>query len=95
MRFHIAFLKTEIIFFFHVALPSALAVSNPLLTLPCDFENGLCPGYEVDRTADFEWMLMTGPTSSSNTGPDGDNTPGLNGNGMFLLCTCLPNIFKS
>ena len=43
-----------------------------------DFENYY--GLEQDTTDDGDWLLMQGPTSSFNTGPQGDHTTG---NGIY------------
>lgn len=68
-----------------IALPSKVQVyDDPLSTVPCDFENGLCPGYEVDTSSHLQWFLQQGPTSSRLTGPLYDKTHGPGGNGWYV-----------
>lgn len=35
-------------------------------------------------SAIYYWLVQTGPTVTFGTGPNGDNTPGLNGNGKYM-----------
>ncbi|XP_022097778.1 MAM and LDL-receptor class A domain-containing protein 1-like isoform X1 [Acanthaster planci] len=44
----------------------------PSLVL-CDFEHGMC-GYAQDTTDDFDWLLASGATGTSGTGPPNDHT---------------------
>lgn len=48
----------------------------------CGFTNGLCLWSQMHND-DFDWTLNKGETSSLNTGPAGDHTPG-DGNGNYL-----------
>ncbi|KAK3090138.1 hypothetical protein FSP39_009452, partial [Pinctada imbricata] len=41
--------------------------------LSCDFENDDC-SWENDRSADFDWLRLRGPTPTPKTGPDSDHT---------------------
>ena len=50
----------------------------------CDFENGFC-GMIQPQNDDLEWTIHSGDTSSSDTGPTGDHTPGTSGTGMKHL----------
>ncbi|MCJ8742871.1 hypothetical protein PDJAM_G00087230 [Pangasius djambal] len=55
-----------------------LPIGSPL-SVPsrCDFENGLC-GFTQDKKRDMaDWVLIRGPTPTSNTGPKGDHTTGV------------------
>ena len=40
----------------------------------CDFENGMCPGWEVNQGGQFPWKVHNGSTPSPYTGPDVDHT---------------------
>jgi hypothetical protein len=42
----------------------------------CNFENGLCYGWESSPQVEFEWERISGPTPTANTGPPGDHTTG-------------------
>ena len=52
-----------------------------------DFENGI--PLEQDTMDDGDWTLHSGPTTSFNTGPQGDHTTG-NGN-YFYIESSTPN----
>ena len=44
------------------------------LAVECDFESGSQCGWINDHTADQEWVVHQGATSSDHTGPDNDHT---------------------
>ena len=73
--------------FFLVATFPINSINGKLDIANCDFENGLCTGYEHDRMMDFKWVINKGTTGSPDTGPDGDHTDGFNGKGK--LCSKL------
>ena len=74
-------------------LNNAVTALNPLYAVPCNFEDGLCPGYEIDKTSKAQWLLQQGPTFSSNTGPSYDKTYGRNGNGKTIFLDFFSEIF--
>ena len=43
---------------------------------PCNFDSGLCYGWQQSDSDDFDWTRYTGSTPSSNTGPSSDHTSG-------------------
>ncbi|KAL9986055.1 hypothetical protein ACROYT_G000121 [Oculina patagonica] len=49
----------------------------------CDFDSGLCDGWQQSFSDVFDWTWHTGSTLSSNTGPDYDHTSG-SGYYMFI-----------
>lgn len=59
-------------------------LNDPIQVANCDFENGICPGYDHSEQHHFYWLINNGTTSSQYTGPEGDNTPGFNGKGNYL-----------
>ncbi|XP_019632083.1 PREDICTED: MAM and LDL-receptor class A domain-containing protein 2-like [Branchiostoma belcheri] len=48
----------------------------------CDFETDLCTWTNAQQGDDFDWVLNTGNTGSSGTGPDADHTLG-NAQGQY------------
>ena len=52
-------------------MPTPAPTPAPLLA--CDFDNSTC-GF--DYTADYDWTLNSGGTSTWNTGPSSDHTSG-------------------
>ena len=50
---------------------------STLVSPSCDFDFGLCYGWEQSDSDFFDWKLNTGPTLVPNTGPDYDHTSGL------------------
>jgi len=79
----ISYKNLYLFIFVLIAVPLTLPYEDPLTTIPCDFENGLCPGYEVDSKSKVQWYLLQGPTSSQFTGPSHDKTLGQRGNGNY------------
>ncbi|KAL9986068.1 hypothetical protein ACROYT_G000138 [Oculina patagonica] len=59
-----------------------LSVSS-LVATSCDFDSGLCSGWQQSNSDVFDWTSHTGSTLSSNTGPDYDHTSG-SGYYMFI-----------
>ncbi|XP_065676465.1 serine protease 55-like [Hydra vulgaris] len=57
--------------------------SYPLESANCNFETE-CPAYKNDELATFNWIKGNLTTPSPYTGPEGDNTPGMNGLGNYL-----------
>ena len=55
----------------------------------CDFENGLCHGWNQSTADDFDWTLHSGSTPSSFTGP----SSGHGGYGEFVDDTTCGNAF--
>ncbi|KAJ7356090.1 hypothetical protein OS493_027017, partial [Desmophyllum pertusum] len=51
------------------------ATSGPVLT-SCNFDYGLCSGWQQSYSDVFDWTRYAGSTSSSNTGPSSDHTSG-------------------
>ena len=49
--------------------------STPDLT-SCDFDVGLCSGWQQSYSDVFDWTRKTGSTSSIGTGPSSDHTTG-------------------
>jgi len=48
---------------------------TPYLT-SCDFDAGLCSGWQQSQSDVFDWTRRTGSTPSYNTGPSSDHTSG-------------------
>jgi len=53
-------------------------------SLNCDFEHNMCHWKAVE-ISNFYFGRYKGQTPSRNTGPDGDNTKGKNGEGMRIF----------
>jgi len=49
----------------------------------CDFDGGLCGGWQQSDSDVFDWTLKRGSTMSPGTGPDNDHTSGL-GKGTII-----------
>ncbi|CAH1785152.1 unnamed protein product, partial [Owenia fusiformis] len=61
----------------------------------CDFESNIyCDAVRISefdpRPPEYMWMRKQGATPSGNTGPQGDNTPGLNGEGHYVYTEASP-----
>ncbi|XP_078351329.1 MAM and LDL-receptor class A domain-containing protein 1-like [Oculina patagonica] len=63
-------------------LSTAKPSLSPVAT-SCDFDSGLCSGWQQSNSDVFDWTSHTGSTLSSNTGPDYDHTSG-SGYYMFI-----------
>ncbi|KAL9953480.1 hypothetical protein ACROYT_G040903, partial [Oculina patagonica] len=48
----------------------------------CDFDHGLCSGWNQSSSDDFDWTLASGSTPSSSTGPSSGH--GGSGNYMYI-----------
>ena len=59
-----------------------------LVITSCDFEFGLCNGWQQSTSDVFDWTLHSGQTLTLFTGPDGDHTTG-GGNKINLLISLL------
>ena len=75
--------KFDRIFFLVASFPTNF-INGKLEVANCDFENGLCTGYEHDESMDFKWSINNGATGSPDTGPDEDHTDGFNGKGKLF-----------
>jgi len=49
---------------------------SPLDNTSCNFDRGLCDGWQQSYSDVFDWTINTGSTWSSDTGPDYDHTTG-------------------
>ena len=50
---------------------------SSLVSASCNFDSGrLCDGWQQSSSDVFDWTLNTGPTETSDTGPDSDHTSG-------------------
>ncbi len=49
------------------------------VTLTCNFDSGLCPGWSQSNSDDFDWTLHSGSTPTAGTGP----SSGHGGSGLF------------
>ena len=58
-----------------------------LVSTSCNFDFGLCDGWEQSDSDVFDWTLKTGSTGSTDTGPDYDHTSG--SGKSLVLCFCL------
>lgn len=57
--------------------------AKPIVHQSCDFEGGLCEGWQNVETGDnFDWTIFSGQTPSSGTGPHFDHTK-LNTDGVY------------
>ena len=61
--------------------PAALDAAAPQTTVDCGFEVDFC-GWDGDG-GDAAWRRGAGATPTQNTGPAGDATPGLEGEGAY------------
>ena len=50
---------------------------TPLVSTSCNFDSGLCDGWEQSYSDVFDWTLHFGSTWSSDTGPNYDHTSGI------------------
>ena len=48
---------------------------QPTIQLACNFDSDRCNFYQ-DKSDDFNWKRMNGPTYTSGTGPSNDHTKG-------------------
>jgi hypothetical protein len=55
----------------------------------CDFEHSFCD-WSQDRTDTFDWLRISGPTTTVNTGPDRDHTTGLSSGWYAYIEASLP-----
>ena len=59
---------------------------QPTIQLACNFDSDRCNFYQ-DKSDDFNWKRMNGPTYTSGTGPSNDHTKG-DFSGMYSLTAC-------
>ncbi|KAJ7356094.1 hypothetical protein OS493_027021 [Desmophyllum pertusum] len=65
------------------------ATSGPVVT-SCNFDYGLCSGWQQSYSDVFDWTRRAGSTSSSNTGPSSDHT---SGSGYYMYIeTSVPRV---
>ena len=64
------------------------AVEPPRDSFDCDFERGLCHGWNNDPTMDFIWQLNRGHTQTNGTGPGTDHTKSSLGKSIYLARFC-------
>lgn len=62
----------------------SFTAGNGTPSTPGQFANGWTLNPSPLTTNSFAWLVNTGTTSSFGTGPNGDHTPGLNGNGKYV-----------
>ena len=56
----------------------------------CDFEGGMC-GYIQDKSDQFDWLLHSGSTGTSGTGPQADHTDGTSTGHYLYIESSSPN----
>ncbi|CAK8675733.1 unnamed protein product [Clavelina lepadiformis] len=66
-------------------IPQTLSVDLYPAAFACNFETGAFCNMQQSATDRFDWIEGQGKTSSSGTGPDGDHTAGLAGNGNYVF----------